>query len=151
MKYVVLTSMLFVVACSGNDWVAEVRAAQERSDQALAAGQLAEADEILTPISDGRMIGEADAEQARAVRQDAFYQRARIAVRQEDGAAAERLADLGLALGGDDMFTANLHVVRGQANEMLGRAVEAAADYHRALLINERLLDEVLAAEEGTQ
>lgn len=51
----------------------------------------------------------------------------------------------GLALGvGDELFTANLLILRGNIYEELGKPLSATEDFHRALVINEKLLHQVL-------
>jgi hypothetical protein len=79
--------------------------------------------------------------------QDGRFRLARLALVAGDPAAAAREADSGLALGdGGDLYTANLLVVRGTAREALGQGGAAAADYERALAINEVLLRGILPA-----
>lgn len=82
---------------------------------------------------------------ARVVRQDAAYRLARLLLADGDAAEAERVASAALDEGEkEDVFTANLYVVRGQALEAQGRPVRATMDYHDALLINEVLLEAAL-------
>ena len=135
------------LGCSDNAWVGEVRSAQESAEQAATQGNYREAIQRLRPLADGELTERARGEDARALRQDAFYQLARWSMSNEDAAGALVFADAGLALGGRDVFVANLWVARGQAHEALGQATRAAADYHEALLINETLLDAVLGEE----
>jgi len=83
---------------------------------------------------------------ARVVRQDAAYRLARLLLAGGDAAEAEAVANAALDEGDkEDVFTANLYVVRGQALEAQGRPVRATMDYHDALLINEVLLEAALA------
>ena len=134
--------------CSDNAWIGEVRAAQQSAEQAAEQGNYRDAIQRLRPVADGELSRPARADDARAIRQDAFYQLARWSMANEDAPGALVFADAGLALGGGDVFRANLWVARGQAHEALGQATQAAGDYHEALLINETLLDAVLGAEE---
>lgn len=137
-----------LMGCSDNAWIGEVRAAQQNAEQAAAQNNYREAIQRLRPVADGELSQAARADDARAIRQDAFYQLARWSMANDDAAGALVFADAGLALGGGDVFRANLWVARGQAHEALGQATQAASDYHEALLINETLLDTVLGAEE---
>jgi predicted negative regulator of RcsB-dependent stress response len=83
---------------------------------------------------------------ARVVRQDAAYRLARLLLADGDAAGALAVASDALDEGEkEDVFTANLYVVRGQALEAQGRPVRATMDYHDALLINEALLEAALA------
>ena len=87
-------------------------------------------------------IGEAE---ARAVQKDLYYRLAELALARDDAEMARAWADRGLRLGEtEDLFTANLRIVRGRAEEALGDDRTAAADYHRALEINDALLRRVL-------
>lgn len=81
----------------------------------------------------------------RMLHQDGFFRLAAIALAQQQPRDALVYADRGLRLGQDvDLFTANLLVVRGQALEALDQKDTAAADYLRALSINEQLLTQEL-------
>ncbi len=83
---------------------------------------------------------------ARVVRQDVAYRLARMLLADGDAERAETVATEALDEGDkEDVFTANLYVVRGQALEAQGRPVRATMDYHDALLINEVLLEAALA------
>lgn len=134
-------------ACSAPNerWLQSVEAAQRAADAALVAGELSEARAHLSLIAEGDGVEDADAVGVRALRQDAFYQLARLAFAQEDGEVALRCANAGLALGeGGDLYEANLWIARGQAHELLGDPERAAEDYHRALVLNDALLDVML-------
>jgi tetratricopeptide (TPR) repeat protein len=83
---------------------------------------------------------------ARVLRQDACYRLAELALASGQPAEALARAERGLALGDElDVFSANLHIARGRALEGLARPVEAAAAYHRALVVHEALLAEALS------
>ena len=137
-----------LLGCGDDSWIGDVRSAQENAERAAQRGNYREAIQRLQPVANGELSRPARASDGRAIRQDAFYQLARWSLVDEDADGALAFADAGLALGGDDIFRANLWVVRGQAHEALGQSTRAAADYHEALLINETLLDNVLGAEE---
>ena len=143
-------AVMALSACGDGDathWLSDVEDLQRQVRRAVDDGDAAEAAELLLPMAEGQGLDGAEPEERRMLRQDAYYQLARLATGQNDAATAKSHADAGLALGGSDVFVANLWVARGQAHEALGEAAEAASDYHRALLINERLLDALLAAE----
>lgn len=147
-RFVVCFVFVCAFACGDKAWIGEVRTAQRSAEQAAEQGNYRQAIQRLQPVADGELSRPARADDARAIRQDAFYQLARWSMANEDAAGALVFADAGLALGGAGVFRANLWVARGQAHEELGQATQAAADYHEALLINETLLDAVLEAEE---
>ncbi|MEM1418403.1 MAG: hypothetical protein AAGH15_26145 [Myxococcota bacterium] len=139
---------LGLVACAASDpaaqaWVDEVRAAHVAADgDASEAGDAS----LRAALASAPPEGVAAAA-ARARRQDTAYRLARRLLRRGDAAGAEAVADDALDLETMDVLTASLLVVRGEAREALGRAREAAADYHEALRVNERLLDRALAEE----
>lgn len=141
--------LVLLTACQdGSAWAEHVQASSQRADRAIAEGDLEAAREALDALVDPAP-GSVSPEDRRVVAQDACYRRARLELSANAPEAAVAWADRGLALGTyDDVFTANLLVARGQARERLGRATDAAADYHEALLVNESLLDRVL---EGTE
>jgi len=126
-------------------WVNRARDANLRADQALRQNDRPSAIASLQKVVEtGVPAGVADLD-ARAVRQDACFRLASIELDADRPVEALRWSDRGLELGrGHDLFTANLLVTRGRALQMRGREEEAAKDYHRALLINESLLDQAL-------
>jgi hypothetical protein len=142
-----LLSLLLLVssACRGEDEVArwlgaarEAHAVADRGDPSASVEALSRF--LATPPPPS--VNPVD---ARVVRQDAGYRLARAHLGAGEGTRALQVADELLEEGrDDDVFTANLLVVRGQAKEALGRPVDATVDYHEALMINERLLDEAL-------
>ena len=125
-------------------WLAAAQAAHENVDEKERRAAL---DAFLArPVPAG-----IQRDDARVVRQDAAYRLARLMLAEGDPEGAETIATSALAEGAkDDVFTANLYVVRGQALEALGHPVRATMDYHDALLINERLLEAALA-EDGDE
>ncbi|MCA9533082.1 MAG: hypothetical protein KC593_05365 [Myxococcales bacterium] len=134
---------------SAASWVREVREAHVLADAAEAQGDLDAARATLTQASELSPPAEVAPTHARAVRQDLYFRLAALAARQGEARVARDTATAGLALGrGDDVLTANLLIVRGEAHEALGDARAASTDYLAALRINEALLDAVLTAEE---
>lgn len=88
---------------------------------------------------------------ARTVRQDAYYVLASTALSVGDPYAARRFATSGLQLGQrKDVLVTNLLVARGEALEMLGEPQRAATDYHRALVMASEMLDERLSRVGGS-
>lgn len=134
---------------SAASWVREVREAHVLADAAEAQGDLDAARATLAQASELSPPAEVAPTHARAVRQDLYFRLAALAARQGEARMARDTATAGLALGrGDDVLTANLLIVRGEAHEALGDARAASTDYLAALRINEALLDAVLTAEE---
>ena len=77
--------------------------------------------------------------------QDTYYRLARLDLDRANPAAALANVERGLALGraadpAADIFVANLFVARGAAHQALGDALAASADYHQALVINEKVV-----------
>ena len=144
---------------AATDWMAQARAAHAATDANSEDGRRALQAFLLAPVPSSLRPDD-----ARVVRQDAAYRLARLwladglqsgsafeAGAGPTSAAAKAMAVVEKALSegrGDDVFTANLLVARGQAHEALGEPVEAAADYHDALLINEKLLELALGADD---
>ena len=129
-------------------WVADAERRHALADQQLEAGDLPGARASLRAIVDARVPGEIPTGVRRAILQDTYFRLAELDLKVSDPRAALATADRGLALGSaddrDDLFVANLLVVRGAAHEALDDGADAAADYHAALVINDRLLAEAL-------
>jgi hypothetical protein len=126
-------------------WVADAERRHALADQELQAGRVGAARASLLGIVDGRAPADVPADDRRAVLQDTYFRLAEIDLRGRDARAALAYADRGLALGKpEDLFVANLLVVRGAAHEALDDGPGAAADYHAALMINDRLLADTL-------
>jgi tetratricopeptide (TPR) repeat protein len=137
-----LLLVLLVAGCHGSPpWSATAARVHAEADRLIDAGDRSAARAALVQLVSDRI--EAPAETRRAVLQDAYFRLARLALDGHDAAQAARDADAGLALSGaDDLFVANLLVVRGAAHEALGEPAAAVAVYQRALRINEALLRE---------
>lgn len=81
----------------------------------------------------------------RQAAQDIAFRLARLSLGQKDLSGALAFCEGGLSLGkSDDLFTANLLVLRGIIRQELGQPAAAAEDFHQALLINEKLLQQAL-------
>ena len=92
--------------------------------------------QTLSPSSDGAQ---------RLALQDTYFRLAQLALAAHDPRRALADAEAGLAYGdAPDLFVANLLVARAAAHEAMGDPRAAAADYHRALKMNETLLAQAL-------
>lgn len=122
-------------------WLTAAQAAHGNADGG--EGRAALEDFLARPVPEA-----VQGDDARVVRQDAAYRLARLLLTEGSSAEAEAVASEGLEEGEkEDVFTANLYVVRGQALEAQGRPVRATMDYHDALLINEVLLEAALQSD----
>ena len=126
-------------------WIADAERRHALADQQLQAGNVAAAREALLGIVDGRTPADLPAGDRRGVLQDTYFRLAELDLKAGDPRAALTDVQRGLGLGGaDDLFVANLLVVRGAAHEAMDDGAAAAADYHAALVINDKLLAETL-------
>ena len=135
------------------DWLARVQHANTVADQALASGDLETALTTLESVYESDVPEAISAVDSRVIRQDLCYRLADIALIENDPESALAWADNGLELGAvDDLFNANLHLIRGRALEALDREIDAVGAYVEALRINHVLLDGVMnAMEEETR
>lgn len=150
----VLFALGFGVGCADSGdggaaaWVGAAAADSRAADEAMARGDVASAKTHLEAIVARSAPPSVAGDDARVLAQDAYYRLAQLAMREGDPAAAQRLAGRGLELGArEDVFSANLYIVRGRAKEASDQAVEATADYHEALKINDALLRRTLGGE----
>lgn len=137
------------VAGCGDDraaqWVAAMERAHASADEALEADEPDRARDALERAFEQNVPQAVHERDARVVRQDLAYRLAELELAAGRAEAAAEHASAGLELGeGEDVFTANLYIARGRAREALGREIEAAADYHEALKINDALLRRTL-------
>jgi hypothetical protein len=130
---------------AGGDWMADATRRHALADELLDRGDAPAARAQLAAVVDELAPrGDAD-DDRRRVLQDTYYRLAGLDLRAHDPTRALLHAERGLTLGGgEDVFVANLLVARGAAREARGEAPAAAADFHAALLINERLLADSL-------
>lgn len=150
--HAIAMSLLLTLASGCEDdaraWVEHAAAESAAAESARERGEVDEAITRLTSIVDSEVPNGVAEEDARVVRQDAYDRLARLVLERGDPARALNLVDRGLGLGErDDVFTASLLTTRGRIREAAGRDHEAARDYHRALEINEALLDRALAGD----
>ncbi len=141
-----------VAGCAGrraepeSAWVADQARIHAELDAALTAGKTQWAEEtLLAALAERAPVG-VEPEILALVRKDQLFRLADIYLVMGEPQRALDASDRGLALGdGRDLFTANLHIARGKALEALERAPEAAVALHRALLISDGLLHDLLA------
>jgi hypothetical protein len=132
------------------EWLAKARQAHDLADAALREKHPDDARAALLAALDPEPPQQLRAEDARVVRQDLCFHVAQVELADADPSAALGFAGRGLGYGKlDDVFTANLLVVRGRALQALSRPAEAASSYQAALQINERLLRAALAGDAG--
>ncbi len=149
-RFAIIAVVVACLATCGSDapavYVSAARAAHFAADEAIERGDEAGAREVLEQFFAQPPPASMAKDDARIVRQDACFRLARLSL-ASDANDALQWAERGLNQGeGNDVFTANLFVVRGQAKEALGREIDAAADYHEALKINDILLERTLNA-----
>ena len=130
-------------------WARQVAEAHAQADALMEPGRppvaLDEARRTLEAIVAGAQAEGVAGDTGRVLLQDTYFRLAQLALSAGENQAAAVRADQGLALGGgNDLFVANLLVVRGAAREALGQTSPAAADYERALRINDALLRDTL-------
>jgi predicted negative regulator of RcsB-dependent stress response len=127
-------------------WLEEIQRAHVVADSGSAAQASAALSQALaTPVPRDVL-----AVHRRVVHQDLLFRLARAELDAGRAAGALAATERGLALGQQpDVFTANLHLARGEALEVLGRATEAASAYFEALEINRKLLHHVLGAQDA--
>jgi tetratricopeptide (TPR) repeat protein len=135
---------LLLASCQATpDWSLEAARGHAAADHLIDRGDRPAARATLERLVASAPGG--SAETRRVLLQDTYFRLARLALDARDPAQAARDADAGLALGGtEDLFVANLLVVRGAAQEALGQNAAALATYQRALRINEALLHDTL-------
>ena len=158
----IITGFLLVAVCLGpgcarradsRHWIQQAREANLVADQALRHNDRRTAVASLRKIVEADAPGNIAESDARAVRQDACFRLASIELDSNRPQEALGWSNRGIGLGGgSDVFTANLLVARGRALQQQGKELQAVKDYHRALIINESLLDKALGpAQERSQ
>ena len=122
-------------------WTAMTARAHREADRRLDAGDAAGARARLLALVDAQKAHAGESAERRLALQDTYFRLARLAIGAHEPRQAIAYADAGLAYGtAPHLFVANLLVARGAALEAAGDARAAAADYQRALVINEVLL-----------
>lgn len=148
MKAVFLVA-LCALACSREPAPAPLLLSDEhaRVDEMLRAGSLADAERELERMwhMHRRPQGREPTYYGRQVLQDIAFRLGQVMLDEKKTGEAMEACARGLALGErDDLFTANLLILRGHVLQELGKPVPAAEDFHKALVINEKLLGRVL-------
>jgi hypothetical protein len=130
-------------------WIERARGESAAADHAVEVGKPSEAMRLLRAIAEREAPPSVAEEDARVVRQDAYDRWAQLALSGGRIEESQRIVERGLALGErQDVFTANLLTTRGKIHEARGRDREAARDYHRALGIEEALLERALGGDD---
>lgn len=131
-------------------WIAEATRRHALADQRLDVADRVGAREALRGIVDAPAPAGVPGGDRRGVLQDTFFRLAELDLDERDPRGALANAERGLALGrANDVFVANLLVMRGAAHEALGESPAAVEDYHQALVINDRLLSKALDEQGG--
>lgn len=145
-----LLTVLTLTGCSRSPqvWEGPVDLADRhaKADRLLDAGDTAGGTRELRALWDILHRRQAGAfPDRRQATQDVAFRLAGLGLESGDLPGALAYCDDGLRLGrGDDVFTANLLVMRGTIRQDLGQSSAAAEDFHQALLINEKLLKQTL-------
>lgn len=150
---IALLLALLTPDCSRMDgssqWIRQARDANLQADEAIRRGDSADARETLVASLDRQAPATVNPEDRRMVKQDMCFRLSLLEMDSKRHKEALAWAERGLALGRQqDLFTANLYLAQGRALQALSREPEAAEAYHRALKINENLLDRILEPEE---
>jgi tetratricopeptide (TPR) repeat protein len=149
-----LLLLFLVCSCSKSSyqaslWLEEIKAKSIQADLALKEERFQDAILALSSIVENKGPQEVEREDVRIVRQDACFRLATIYLEDRNPQEALKWSEFGLGLGQkDDLFETNLLLAKGRALEALGQEQQAAAIYHKALLINEKLLHNVLNLEQ---
>ena len=131
-------------------WFEDAASRHALADQQLARGDVPAARDTLLSIVSAHAPAHISDDDRRVVLQDTYFRLAKLDLDGGDPRGALANTDHGLGLGRpDDLFVANLLVVRGAAHEALGEGPAAVEDYHQALVINDRLLAQTLAGKPG--
>ncbi|MBW1810723.1 MAG: hypothetical protein JRJ87_21200 [Deltaproteobacteria bacterium] len=126
-------------------WIREAQAANSHADQSIARGNIVAARTALQEILARPAPASIPEQDVIIVKQDIFFRLAMLELQTGKPKAALDWSEQGLSLSQKhDLFTANLLVARGNALEVLGNETNAVGDYHKALKINEKLLNQAL-------
>jgi predicted negative regulator of RcsB-dependent stress response len=146
MRSVALLLVLFAAACSRAPEPRSLADEHARVDKLLQVGELARAERALDGM--WRRLRQAHAESTafgQQSLQDVAFRLGQVMLDEKKPGEALDVCTRGLALGEhEDLFTANLLILRGNIQQELGKPSAAAEDFHQALVINEKLLHKVL-------
>lgn len=116
-----------------------------RVDALLEVGHLSGAERQLSSMWRTLHGSYAKSRFGREALQDVAFRLGQVMLDEKKPGEALEVCTRGLALGEhDDLFTANLLILRGNIQRELGKSLAAAEDFHQALGINEKLLQKVL-------
>jgi predicted negative regulator of RcsB-dependent stress response len=146
MRSVALLLVLFAAACARAPEPRSLADEHARVDALVQVGELARAERALDGM--WRRLRRAHAESTtfgQQSLQDVAFRLGQVMLDEKKPGQALEVCGRGLALGErDDLFTANLLILRGNIQQELGKPSAAAGDFHQALVINEKLLHKVL-------
>jgi predicted negative regulator of RcsB-dependent stress response len=150
---ILLLSATVASACSRMDgssrWIRQAHQANLDADRAIRRGDTDSARKALVASLEQPVPDTVNPHDSRMVKQDMCFRLSLVEMEEKRPEKALEWARRGLDLGQQqDLFTANLYVAMGSAQEALGREVQAAESYHLALKINETLLNQTLEPEE---
>jgi tetratricopeptide (TPR) repeat protein len=153
MKLVGQIMLVFVLGLSqscaskseSGKWIREAQAANSSADQAIAQGNIVAARTSLRHVLAKPAPTSIPEQDVIIVKQDIYFRLAALELQAGKPKAALIWSEQGLSLSQKhDLFTANLLVAKGNALEALGNEVDAVAEFHKALKINEKLLNQAL-------
>ena len=126
-----------------DEWGTFVAERHRQADQRLDEGDVEAARVALLSVL--QLQARRPARDHQLALQDTYFRLARLSLDQHQPRQALEFADQGLAQGtAPHLFVANLLVARAAAEEALAEPQAAVNDYHRALLMNEALLAQVV-------
>ncbi|HEX7599278.1 MAG TPA: hypothetical protein VF518_13765 [Polyangia bacterium] len=146
MKVVALLLALCALACSRAPAPRSLMDQHKRVDEMIDVGYLAGAERQLDRMwRTDRRNNPRPSGLGRQVLQDIAFRLGLVMLDEKKPGEALEACTRGLALGEkDDLFTANLLILRGHIWQEMGKSLSAAEDFHQALVINEKLLHEVI-------
>jgi predicted negative regulator of RcsB-dependent stress response len=146
MRGMALLLALFAATCSRAREPGSLADEHARVDNLLRAGESRKAERELDRMRRELLRGHAEStEFGRQALKDVAFRLGQVMLDENKPSEALDVCTRGLALGEkDDLFTANLLILRGNVQQELGKSSAAAEDFHQALVINEKLLHKVL-------
>ena len=153
MKLVGQILLMFVLGLSqscayksdSGKWIREAQAANSSADQSIARGNFVAARTSLQEVLAKPTPASLPDQDVIIVKQDILFRLAALELHAGKPKAALNWSEQGLSLSQKhDLFTANLLVAKGNALQALGNGVDAVAEFHKALKINEKLLNQAL-------
>lgn len=140
--------VLLVAACAvarpGVDWARQVDGLRRKADRHIDKGELEDAKKVLDLVFE---LPRPEGAPTTVLLMDAHFAMGTVHLLAGKADLALRQADAGLALapsGGQSVFVANLHALRGMSLEELGKPLDAVVDYETAIGVHKALFDEAL-------